>query len=72
MASSTHSFPIWNIDLTEPSCLLLLQEKAYAFSMLVWHEQLLYAEDAESAATMLANKLNRLTSGFRNMLSWSK
>jgi len=48
------------------------KEQAYAFSMLVWHEQLIYAEDADSAATVLANKLTRLTSGFRNMLSWSK
>jgi hypothetical protein len=56
-----------------PTHLLLLQTGEYSFSMLVWHEQLLYPAD-QSAAARLAERLKGFSfmGGVRSMLTRSK
>jgi hypothetical protein len=40
----------------------------YMFSMLVWHERLLYADDT-SAAAALAERLSRWGAGFKSLMT---
>lgn len=55
--------------------LLSLQAKEHLFSMLVWHERLLYDPARQAtmqAAHAMADKLTRLGSGLRWLLGSSK
>jgi hypothetical protein len=50
--------------------LLPLQAKEHLFSMLVWHERLLYAENCEghAAVQQLSERISKLGTGLRQLL----
>jgi hypothetical protein len=58
-----------------PSDLPSIQEKSYLFSMLVWHERLLYGSSSDSssehqtAMQQLSERISHLGSNMRSMLS---
>ena len=67
-----------NLDLTQALNCQPLQltvkdthSDEYMFSMLVWHERLLYGDDSASAAAALAERLSKWGAGFRNLLGSS-
>jgi hypothetical protein len=54
----------------------MLQEKAYLFSMLVWHERLLYSSssdgnssDHQTAMQQISQKISSLGANMRSMVS---
>lgn len=49
----------------------MLQRNKYAFSLLVWHEKLLYDDD-DSAPMNLAERLSKFKMGIRGLLSRSR
>lgn len=78
---STYSLSVGgfvNLDLTHALNCQPLQltckdthSEEYMFSMLVWHERLLYGSDT-SAAAALAERLSRWGAGFRSLLGGNK
>lgn len=78
---STYSLSVGgfvNLDLTHALNCQPLQltckdthSNEYMFSMLVWHERLLYGSDT-SAAAALAERLSKWGAGFRSLLGGSK